>query len=49
MQPVSFHRNVVGDDASTMTSTPSGELSKYPREFGYARGSGEKKTRLFIP
>ena len=31
MQPLSFHRNVVGDKATTHTSTAPGEFSKYPR------------------
>ena len=31
MQPLSFHRNVLGDKATTHTSTAPGEFSKYPR------------------
>ena len=31
MQPLSFHRNVLGDKATTHTSTAPDEYSKYPR------------------
>ena len=31
VQPVSFHRNVVGDGATTHTSTAPGELTRYPK------------------
>lgn len=31
VQPVSFHRNVVGDAATTHTSTAPGEMTQYPK------------------
>ncbi len=30
-QPLSFHRNVVGANATTHTSTAPGELTQYPK------------------
>ena len=43
MQPVSFHRNVVGDRASTMTSTAPDQETKFPR------GSKGPKGRVWVP
>ena len=42
MQPVSFHRNVVGDMATTMTSTAPDQETKFPRSKG-------PKGRIWVP
>ena len=42
MQPVSFHRNVVGDRATTMTSTAPDQETKFPRSKG-------PKGRIWVP
>ena len=40
MQPLSFHRNVLGDKATTHTSTAPDEYSKYPR--------AKRKTKVWV-
>lgn len=43
VQPLSFHRNVVGDVATTHTSTAPGELTQYPKS------ERTKKDRVWVP
>ena len=50
MQPVSFHRNVLGEKATTHTSTPPGAETKYPTR-PRVRTELEKKSngRVWVP
>ena len=50
MQPVSFHRNVLGEKATTPTSTPPGAETKYPTR-PRVRTELEKKSngRVWVP
>ena len=50
MQPVSFHRNVLGEKATTHTSTPPGAETKFPTR-PRVRTELEKKSngRVWVP